>query len=109
VQHVVQHGTFLEEPAVVPKALFRCVEDFTGRRYTAAHDGWIARLASAEEATAFDLPSGAPVLHVVDTARDENGDVLEVSESMWPADRVAVVDDYDIPAQHEPEPDPSEI
>lgn len=102
-------GTFLEEPAVVPKALFRCVEDITGRRYTSAHDRWTARLATAEEATSFDLPTGAPVLHVVHTARDEHGDVLEVSESIWPADRVAIIDDYDIPAEPAPDPSASEI
>jgi GntR family transcriptional regulator len=39
-------------------------------------------------------------MHVIHTARDENGDVLEVSESIWPADRV-VFDDYDI--EQEPE------
>lgn len=98
----VAGGTFLEEPDVVPRALFRCVEDLTGRRYTAAQDQWIARLASVEETGAFDLPAGAPVLHVIHTARDGNGDVLEVSESVWPADRVMLVDDYPIPGEAEP-------
>lgn len=100
-------GTFLEQPAVVPKALFRCVEDITGRRYTTAMDRWVGRLANSEEAGAFELHTGAPVLHLIHTARDENGDVLEVSESIWPADRVAFIDDYDIPADAEPE-DPKE-
>jgi GntR family transcriptional regulator len=103
----VAGGTFLEKPAVVPKALFRCVEDFTGRRYTTALDRWIARLATGEEASAFDLPAGAPVLHVIHTARDENGTVLEVSESIWPADRVVFLDEYDIPADSETQ-DPKE-
>lgn len=105
----IAEGTFLAEIGVVPKALFRCVEDLTGRKYTAANDRWVARLASAQEATAFSLPSGAPVLHVIHTARDENGDVLEVSESIWPADRVVFLDDYLIPADSEPHTDPSEI
>jgi DNA-binding GntR family transcriptional regulator len=99
----VAGGTFLEKPAVVPKALFRCVEEFTGRRYTTALDRWVARLATGEEAGAFDLPTGAPVLHVIHTARDENGDVLEVSESIWPADRVVFLDEYDIPADADPQ------
>jgi GntR family transcriptional regulator len=102
-------GTFLEQPAVVPKALFRCVEDITGRRYATALDRWIARLATGEEAAAFDLGTGAPVLQVVHTARDEHGDVLEVSESIWPADRVVFLDEYDIPAEPEPDDKPSEI
>jgi GntR family transcriptional regulator len=89
-------GTFLEEPNVVPKALFLCVEEITGRRYTRARDQWIARMPTAEESAFLELPTGAAVLHVIHTARDENGEVLEVSESVWPADRVVVIDDYDI-------------
>lgn len=100
-------GTYLEQPGVVPKALFRCVEEITGRRYTTALDRWVARPATSEETGAFDMPSGAPVLHVIHTARDENGDVLEVSESIWPADRVMFLDEYDIPADPETE-DPKE-
>jgi DNA-binding GntR family transcriptional regulator len=100
-------GTYLEQPAVVPKALFRCVEDITRRRYSTALDRWVARPATSEEASAFDLPSGAAVLHVIHTARDENGDVLEVSESVWPADRVVFIDEYDIPAEAEAD-DPRE-
>ncbi len=105
----VAGGTFLEEPTVVPKALFLCVEDLTGRRYTRARDQWIARMPTAEETSILELPSGAPVMHVVHTARDEDGDILEVSESIWPADRVMLIDDYPI----EPEPEqpivPSEV
>lgn len=91
-------GTFLEEPTVVPKALFRCVEDLTGRRYTDARDQVTARRATDAEADRFGLALGAYVLHLVHTATDENGDVLEVSESIWPADNVIFVDHYPIPA-----------
>jgi GntR family transcriptional regulator len=93
-------GTFLEEPSVVPKALFVCVEDLSGKRYDHAHH---------RGAIALDLPSGAAVLHVIHTARAEDGTVLEVSESVWPADRVLVIDDYPIEPYAE-EPDaPSEV
>lgn len=91
-------GTFLEEPRVVPKALFRCVEDLTGRRYTDARDQVTARRATDAEADRFGLPLGAYVLHLIHTATDENGEVLEVSESIWPADNVIFVDHYPIPA-----------
>lgn len=94
-------GTYLEEPEVVPKALFLCVEELTGRRYTRARDQWIARMPTADESGILELPTGAPVMHVVHTARDEDGDVLEVSESIWPADRVILIDDY--PIEQEPE------
>ncbi|MGH3767895.1 MAG: UTRA domain-containing protein [Pseudonocardiaceae bacterium] len=75
-------GTFLEEPHVVPKALFLCVEDLTGRRYTRARDQWIARMPTADESSILELPTGAPVMHVIHIARDEDGDILEVSESI---------------------------
>ncbi|KJK12834.1 hypothetical protein UB45_05855 [Terrabacter sp. 28] len=91
-------GTFLEERAVVPKALFRCVEDLTGRRYTDARDQVTARRATDAEVDRFGLSLGSYVLHLIHTATDENGAVLEVSESIWPADNVIFVDHYPIPA-----------
>ncbi|GAA1235936.1 GntR family transcriptional regulator [Oryzihumus leptocrescens] len=91
--------TYLAEPTVVPKALFRCVEDITGRRYTHAQDQWTARPATPDEADAFDLTLGSYVMHVVHVARDAEGDILEVSESIWPADRLSFVDEYEIPQE----------
>ncbi|SDN58628.1 GntR family transcriptional regulator [Allokutzneria albata] len=105
----VAGGTYLEEPKVVPKALFLCVEELTGRHYTRARDQWIARMPTADEAATLELPNGAAVLHVVHTARDENGNVLEISESVWPADRVVVIDDYDIEQAADEPSAPSEV
>jgi GntR family transcriptional regulator len=96
-------GTPLEAPQVTPTALFRCVEQLSGRRYASATDRWQARRATSAESAAFDVPDGAPVLEVVHTARDERGAVLEVSTSVWPADRVMVIDDYDIPDRPDPD------
>ncbi|KAB1112428.1 GntR family transcriptional regulator [Micromonospora aurantiaca] len=102
-------GTYLEEPTVVPKGLFLCVEDLSGKRYTTARDQWVARLPTADEAAALALPMGAPVMHVIHTARAEDGSILEVSESVWPADRIMVIDDYQVePTATEPEA-PSEV
>lgn len=95
-------GTYLAEPKVVPKALFRCVEELTGKRYAYAVDHWISRPAAVEEAEAFGLPLGAYVVHIVHTATDDDGDVLEVSESIWPADRLAFIDEYEIPSEAQP-------
>lgn len=92
-------GTYLAKATVVPKALFRCVEEITGRRYSHAQDQWNARPATGDEAEAFDLVRGSYVMHVLHIARDEQGNVLEVSESVWPADRLAFVDEYEIPQQ----------
>ncbi|MFC4089127.1 GntR family transcriptional regulator [Micromonospora sp. GCM10011541] len=102
-------GTFLEEPTVVPKGLFLCVEDLSGKRYSTARDQWVARLPTAEEAAALTLPLGAPVMHVIHVARAEDGTILEVSESVWPADRIMVIDEYEVePTAIEPEA-PSEV
>ena len=102
-------GTYLEDNAVVPKALFLCIEDLSGKSYHHAHDQWIARSATPEEALAFDLPQGSQVIHVLHTAVDGDGTVLEVSESAWPADRVVVIDDYEIARDSEEPTAPSEI
>lgn len=103
-------GTFLEQPKVVPKALFLCVEDFSGKRYHHARDQWIARSASPEEASILGLPSGGPVVHVIHTARAaEDGTVLEISESIWPADRIAIIDEYLIDQEPQAPANPSQI
>jgi GntR family transcriptional regulator len=102
-------GTFLEEPAVVPKALFLCVEDFSGQRYATVRDLWRSRMPTPEEAALLELPSGAPVLNVVHTARAADGTVLEVSESTWPADRIIVVDEYDVEQEPTETHSPSEV
>lgn len=97
----VAGGTYLEQPTVAPKALFLCVEELTGRRYTRARDHWIARLPTGDESSILELPTGAPVLHVIHTAHDQDGDILEVSESIWPADRILLIDDYPIEQEAE--------
>jgi DNA-binding GntR family transcriptional regulator len=89
-------GTFLEEPTVVPKGLFLCIEELSGKRYATARDHWIARLPTAEEAVALQLPMGAPVVHVIHVARAEDEAILEVSESVWPADRIMIIDEYQV-------------
>lgn len=89
-------GSYLEEADVVPQALFLCVEGLSGQTYAHAEDLWTSRLPTTDESTVLALATGAPVLHVVHTARAEDGTVLEVSESIWPADRVVIVDSYPI-------------
>jgi GntR family transcriptional regulator len=97
-------GTYLEEPTVVPKALFLCVEDLSGKRYARARDAWVSRLPTADETDLFNLAPGSPVLHVTHTAYADDGTVLEVSESVWPADRMMFIDEYDItPSPKQPD------
>jgi len=89
-------GTYLQETTVVPKALFLCIEELSGRRYAHATDRWQIRAATPWESEMLDLPLRTTVVHLVHNATDEAGDTLEVSESVWPADRVVFIDDYDI-------------
>ena len=37
----------------------------------------------------------------MNTAADKSGAILEVSESVWPADRIVILDDYDIAQEPE--------
>lgn len=89
-------GTFLESLDVVPKALFLCVEDLSGKRYSHAEDQWLVRVATGDEIDRLDIPVGSYVLHLTHVARADDGVVLEISESIWPADRVTILDDYDL-------------
>ncbi|MBB5914911.1 GntR family transcriptional regulator [Nocardia transvalensis] len=89
-------GTYLEEPTVVPQALFLCIEDLSGKRYARARDRLIARLATADESMILELAPGSPVVHVIHCAMAEDETVLEVAESIWPAERTVIVNEYPI-------------
>jgi GntR family transcriptional regulator len=102
-------GTYLEQTDVVPKALFLCVEELAGRRYAYARDQWTVRLATIDESELLNLPSLAHVVHLIHTAYDQDDNVLEVSESVWPSDRVLILDEYAIPAEPEDLDAPSDV
>ncbi len=89
-------GTEIAHPEPTPRALFLTMEDLTGRIYSSAEDRWIARTPTEEEATTLRVRPTQPLLTVRHVARDGNGQVIEVSESMWPGDRVLMLDSYDI-------------
>ncbi|WP_428964291.1 GntR family transcriptional regulator [Micromonospora fluostatini] len=88
--------TFLEEPVVVPQALFLCVEELSGKRYARARDRWQWRMPTSAEVDALHLASATGVVHLVHVARAADDTLLEVSESVWAADRIEIIDDYDI-------------
>jgi len=94
-------GTFLEQPTVVPKALFLCVEDLAGKRYAQATDRWVIRTATPNEAETLQLPPTGSVVHLVHVARADDDMVLEVSESIWPADRIEFIDEYAVAQEAE--------
>lgn len=97
----VAGGTYLEKPDVVPKALFLCMEELSGRRYAHGQDRWTVHPATPEESTLLAITPAAMVIHLIHVARDDEGAILEVSESVWPADRVIITDDYEIAQEPE--------
>ncbi len=97
----IAQGTFLEEPDVVPKALFLCIEDLSGDRYVTASDRWTWRMPTSAEAMSLGMSPSAAVVHLVHVARSENGRLLEISESVWPADRIEIIDEYDVAQEAE--------
>ena len=58
-------------------------------------------LVSIHQASLLDISAGTPVVHLVQTAYDEDGAILEVSESIWAADRIVVLDEYEITQEPE--------
>lgn len=89
-------GTYLEQPQVVTKELFLCVEELSGQRYAKAYDRWLWRQPDVAEASMLRLSSAAGVMHLIHVARAEDGTLLEVSESVWPADRIELIDEYEV-------------
>jgi GntR family transcriptional regulator len=92
----IASNTYLEQFDVVPKALFLCMEELSGKNYTYARDRWVVRVATSEESQLLDLPAAASVIHLIHIAQGEDGETLEVSESIWPSDRVIILDEYQI-------------
>ena len=53
-----------------------------------------ARMPSREEASALATPPGVPLLAMLLASYDEDGDPIQVMETVWPADRYAIYDEY---------------
>jgi len=66
-------------------------------------------LAYTGESMSHTLVPGAAVVHVVHTAEAADGVILEISESVWPGERVVILDEYPITADADEPPAPSEV
>jgi GntR family transcriptional regulator len=53
-----------------------------------------ARMPSPDEAAALATPPGVPLLAMLLASYDEDGDPIQVMETVWPADRYAIFDEY---------------
>jgi DNA-binding GntR family transcriptional regulator len=53
-----------------------------------------ARMPSPDEAAALATQPGVPLLAMLLASYDEDGDPIQVMETVWPADRYAIYDEY---------------
>lgn len=109
IPSAIATGTYLAQPTVVPKALFLCLEELSGQRYAYARDRWEVRPPTPAEAMTLGLAAGSAVVHLIHTAESDDGEVLEVSESVWPAERVVILDEYEVPDDADVDTSGSEI
>jgi len=93
----VAAGSYLEAPTTLPRALFLCLEEVTGRRPERVSDRWGAATAGEPEAAVLGVRTGAAVLRAHRVTRDLAGAVLEVTEWTWPAAHVELGEDYSLP------------
>jgi len=83
-------GTPLLQPETGPGGIYGRLEE-RGRTMTSGQEEIIARMASHDEAQTLDLPPGVPVLDVLHTSLDQDGEPFEVSRFVHRADRAGLV------------------
>ncbi len=89
-------GTALLQPKTGPGGIYGRLEE-RGHLMTTGQDEILARMASHEEAKTLNLPSGVPVLEVLHTSLDQDGQPFEVSRFVHRADRAGLV--YHFPVE----------
>jgi GntR family transcriptional regulator len=89
-------GTDLAQPHPIPGGLFQYVEQLTGRRYTRAQEYLTTRSPTPQEAQALQIESTVPVLRLLHAAYDADGQPLEVVDSVLPADRHELYDEFNL-------------
>lgn len=89
-------GTALLQPQAGPGGIYGRLEE-RGHVMTSGQDEILARMASHDEANTLDLPLGIPVLEVLHTSYDQDGQPFEVSRFVHRADRAGLV--YNFPVE----------
>lgn len=89
-------GTQLATDHPLPTGVLRYIEDELGRAYRHVSEELTARMPTADEAAALEISSAVPVLRVLYCASDADGAVIEVVDSVFPSDRHAFVDSFDL-------------
>ena len=88
-------GTAMVESNPGPGGIYARIEE-KGRRLGRFTEEVTARMPTAEEARALALPTGTPVLHLIRTAYDADGQAVEVCDTVMAADRYVL--SYELPA-----------
>ncbi len=89
-------GTQMTEPNTGPGGIYARIEE-AGHRLERFAEEVTARMPSPEEVKALRLMPGVPVIGVVRTAYDSNGQPVEVCDTVMAADRYVLT--YDLPAR----------
>jgi GntR family transcriptional regulator len=89
--------TALLQPQTGPGGIYGRLEE-RGHLMTTGQDEILARMASHDEAKALNLPPGVPVLEVLHTSLNQDGQPFEVSRFVHRADRAGLV--YNFPIEN---------
>ncbi|WP_327314815.1 GntR family transcriptional regulator [Streptomyces sp. NBC_01235] len=83
-------GTPLTQPRTGKDGIYGRLEDL-GHIMTRVRDEITARMPTPAEAAVLDLPSGVPVIEVLHTSLDQEGEPFEVSRYVHRADRTGLL------------------
>lgn len=89
-------GTQLATDQPLASGVLRYIEDDLGRTYHHIQEELTARMPSVAEAEALRISTALPVLRMLYSAYDDRGEAIEVVDSLFPSDRHAFVDDFDL-------------
>lgn len=96
--HDLAAGTHLATAEPLKTGVLRYVEDELGRTYRHVQEELTARMPSAREAATLRISAATPVLRVLYAAYDTEGRAVEVVDSVFPSDRHAFFDSFDLDA-----------
>jgi GntR family transcriptional regulator len=90
----IAEGTALLKPVPGPGGIYATLESF-GHQLVRMQEDVSARMPLPDEAAALGLGRGVPVLELIHTSFDQDGQAFEVTQSILPADRNLLA--YDLP------------
>jgi GntR family transcriptional regulator len=86
----IADGTVLAKPERVPGGAYDVIEDASGpiaRKLKRSVDDLVSRMPTPEETDALKLPPGVPVVRILRTVYDSQGEAVEVQDTVAAADK----------------------